>query len=292
MYYTQALTLPTLPIDGDDITADSVINITHNPNGIKDITAKVANSLRTEVNTTTYTIQPNQDVFNYVTNNTGNVTLNLPPAITQYKDITIKKNVNNAFTVTLQRAGSDTIENPSNPLTTPTATSITPIVSCGQSITLTPVGSVWWIKDIDLPNVHVRAALVAGNQSVTGGTNATIIFDNDSTGLNYDKSGSYNNANGEFIAPISGVYRTYSCLYANNNGVAGDYYMRIKYNGVSSLQKIYPNNISNSYWQIDGQAEVYLTAGQKIITEFNPQTTKVVAAGSEATFTNIDFISF
>jgi hypothetical protein len=175
MIYNQSpLTVPTYITAGEPVNASVVNRLVQNSNGLVTRVTESSNNLTVISGNSNVTITANQDVL-ILCNNTTNITVTLPPASTQYKKITIKKTANNTNTVTIQRAGSDTIEDPSNPLTTPTATSYV-LATVDSSVTYVSSGNTWRCADLYITPEAWIAPTLSGSWTNFGGGFQTIAY--------------------------------------------------------------------------------------------------------------------
>lgn len=166
MIYNQSpLTVPTYITAGEPVNASVVNRLVQNSNGLVTRVTESSNNLTVISGNSNVTITANQDVL-ILCNNTTNITVTLPPASTQYKRIAIKKTANNTNTVTIQRAGSDTIEDPTNPLTTPIATSYV-LLTVDSQVTYVSSGNTWRVADFYSPPVFCRV-YTTNNQNING----------------------------------------------------------------------------------------------------------------------------
>jgi len=149
------------------------------------------------------TITSNQGVLIYCTN-TSDITITLPTASLQsvIKPIKIKKSANNAALVTILCAGADTIENPINPLTTPTETSLI-LRSANSSVTLNSQGNTWRVLDYFYPSVVKVVAALTGFITLVANVASTVVFNSEFIDINNN----YNQSTGVFTAPYDGYYQ-------------------------------------------------------------------------------------
>lgn len=172
MIYNQSpLTVPTYITAGEQVNAAVVNRLVQNSGGLVTRVSEISNNVTVTSGNSNVTITANQDVL-ILCNNTSNITVTLPAASTQYKRITIKKTANNTATVTIQRAGSDTIEDPANPLSTPVATSYV-LLTVDSSVTYVSSGNTWRVADLYISTIIVRA-YTTNNQNVN--PSAKIYF--------------------------------------------------------------------------------------------------------------------
>jgi hypothetical protein len=158
----------------------------------------------------------NRDIFVPVSTAGGNVTITLPSAAIQARQpILIKKVSQDTNTITIQRAGADTIEDPNNPLLSPTATSITMRIP-DSGIWLFPVPSTtaWRVMYKYSPRrVGAEAFRITSNQTVTG--NFQLVQLNAET---YDDLSLYNAGTYQYTVPVKGRYLVSACLLINGGG--------------------------------------------------------------------------
>jgi len=258
MIYNQSpLTVPTYITAGEPVNASVVNRLVQNSNGLVTRVTESSNNLTVISGNSNVTITANQDVL-ILCNNTTNITVTLPPASTQYKRIVIKKTANNTNTVTIQRAGSDTIEDPTNPLTTPTATSYV-LATVDSSVTYVSSGNTWRVADLySTKNTKVKAWRT-GALALPAATYTTIVFDNEVQ----DTQNIYNTSTGVFTAPVTGEY-----LLTGHIGLfstsARDDVIALDINGTETLilhQRISNANAPTAY---SIAQQITLTAGQYI----------------------------
>lgn len=171
IYNQSALTIPTYITGGEPVNAAVVNRLVQNSGGLVTRVSELSNNLTVTSGNSDVTIIANRDVL-ILCNNTVDITVTLPAASTQYKRITIKKTANNTNTVTIQRAGSDTIEDPTNPLTTPIATSFV-LYTADSSVSYNTSGNTWRINDLYItPEAWTTPTLQNSWVAYSGGFNA------------------------------------------------------------------------------------------------------------------------
>jgi hypothetical protein len=120
----------------------------------------------------------------------------------------IKKTANNTNTVTIQRAGSDTIEDPNNPLTTPTATNYV-LRTADSSVTLISSGNTWRFNDLYFNNLFKAKATRNASQTLTTNDWTKIQF----TTEIFDYYNNYDNTtNYQYTVPVTGLYTIQSTV--------------------------------------------------------------------------------
>lgn len=206
-YNVPSLTVPTYITAGEPVNSAVVNRLVQNSGGLVDRVSQISNNLTVTSGNSNVTITANQDIL-ILCNNTTNITVTLPTASSQYKRITVKKTANNNATVTIQRSGSDTIEDPTNPLSTPTATSYV-IITVDSSITLISSGNTWRFIDFYFNNRLQAKATTTTNQSLTNASWTKINFETEVFDFNnnYDGATNYN-----YTVPITGLYEIKSTL--------------------------------------------------------------------------------
>lgn len=180
------------------------------------------------VQTANITLTANRDVYVPVNSTGGAFTVTLPDATTHTTQPIIIKKVSNDLTeITIQRAGSDTIENPYAVATTPVATSIT-LVLPGEYVALYPTGTTWRVVNYGgNPNVVYARAFRNATQSIANSGFNKIQF-------NAETSDVYNlfdsTTNFRFTCPVTGIYEI-SASVAVAPGTSSDCVASIYKNG-------------------------------------------------------------
>lgn len=235
-----------------------------------------------------HTITANTEVVVFVDASGGAVTITLPAATGQYSAITVKKIDATFNAVTVQRAGSDTIESL-------TAYALAPVTTqCilrlpDQAATFAPNGTQWRIEGSHVNNRIAYRAFRSTNISATTGT-AVIVFDNDSTAAtSWDLSSNYNTATGVFTVPIDGIYDINSLATFNNPvGASFQFYVEIFKNGTryaSGTRSTTVSAITNAEAS-NVNALVQAAAGDTIDSRYSlVGTSATIVAGSSFTYT-------
>lgn len=216
-------------ISGEEITNTSVNRQVDIPNGIEAQVALLAGSELLVTTSTTVNLVANKEVY-VVMNNTSNAVVNLPSATTAKKSIIIEKGANNYTTVTVNRAGSDTLSNPFGAVAAPVGTSFI-LYLPGESYEFVPMGTYWRVKRINLPTNQLafRAGLSVNTTIST--TPAKLAFDT-VTGTNrYNRGSFFSTVNNRFVAPFPMVATFHYSI--NLSALAADTAGSIRVNGTS-----------------------------------------------------------
>lgn len=189
-------------ISGEEITASSVNRQLDIANGIEAQVTLLAGSEYLVTTSTAVTLTPNKEIY-VVMNNTSNATVALPSALTAKKSIIIEKGASNYNIVTVNRAGSDTINNPYNSVAAPVGTNFI-LYLPGESYEFTPMGTYWRVTILNAANEKYRALAVrTTNQALGTGTVDKIQMQTET----YDLGSFYDNVtNFRFTPLINGLY--------------------------------------------------------------------------------------
>jgi len=216
--YTNALVTDT-PLTTFDLAIASRFNsITNQTNGIHSQLTRFGNSLQVSSSATSITLFQNKDVSVLMTN-TSNSTVTLPAATGQYKTILIKKAAFNNATITITRAGSDTIEDPNNPLTTPTATTFV-LYGCDDFVELEARGTTWRIVSLNRSNNIRAGAYMSTNQSLVINTYTEINFNTIESDVG-NIGGFFNTSTKRFLPLVAGTYLCSAAVYTYGSSTGG-----------------------------------------------------------------------
>jgi len=171
----------------------------------------------------------------------GNVTINLPSASgVSLQPIMIKRIDTSNNTVTINRAGSDVIEDPFNPLATPVATSFNHLILCDSWVALYPKSTAWRVIDMDLKVGNLSCYLSTSTaQSVNNITFTKLTYgvgserydpyamhdtSTNTSRITIKKSGTYIiSSNIRFADSSSGIARGFK-LTKNNTSTEFDFF--------------------------------------------------------------------
>jgi hypothetical protein len=215
---TQTLFTPGTAItNGEAVNATVTNRIVNSSGGVNDTLLQVSGYRDVLTGDSNQTVTANYDVC-YYCNNTTNITITLPPASTQLvnKNIRIIKIGNNTATVTVQRAGSDTIGNPYSLISVPVDTSFV-IYAPGEYYEYNASGNVWYALNYNFPesyfNANVRSTTF--QSAVASGTITAF-----NTELR-DPSDSWNSSTYRYTAKVSGVYNFMGHVLAQGSVATG-----------------------------------------------------------------------
>jgi hypothetical protein len=229
---TQTLFTPGTAItNGEAVNATVTNRIVNSSGGVNDTLLQVSGYRDVLTGNSNQTVTANYDVC-YYCNNTTNITITLPPASTQLanKNIRIIKIGNNTATVTVQRAGSDTIGNPYSLISVPVGTNFV-IYLPNESYEWNASGNVWYALNYSLPVSQYRCeAFRSSNQALGTGTFDRVNFNAESFDI-----GSFFDSTTNFRATplIAGVYIVnYSCVFLS--GASSNSLAHIRKNGTNT----------------------------------------------------------
>lgn len=193
---------PTIANEVSWATSDALSagNLNDHFGPLKTWTEVIDGLTRVAPTTFPYTIQQNTEVVVYVDASSGDKTVNLPAATGQYQSIVIKKTDATYNTVTIARAGSDTIESLTTNNVSPSGTSLD-IKTPDASITLVPNGTTWRIENL----YRKRNIAFSGYAN----TNQALTVSQQLVNLNaeeYDTNSNFNTTLSKFVAPVAGLY--------------------------------------------------------------------------------------
>jgi hypothetical protein len=203
----------------------------------------------------------NRDIMAAMNAASGNRFFTLPSATGQRFPITLKKVDTSSNTVTINRAGSNTIEDPANPLLSPTATSFV-LRQPDECVTLYPFGTTQWrILKHYTPELYVYAKVYASSSTAVTNTTTVITFNSES----WDYSSNYNTFTNKFTVPIDGIYELKAKIgFDNGGGSANSFYPMFYVNGTNRgrFYEVYGQSGSNTGFY--GETHLSLVAGDEI----------------------------
>lgn len=233
-----------------------VRNITVSSDGINDRLAQLTNNIKRELTNADNgaSLNQNQDTGIFCNATSGAFAITLPALSGQYKSILVKKHKDVSYnTVTINAAGSDTIQNINSPLAVFTATNFK-LTSPDQYVVFTPTTAGWEITSIKDPVVNFQADLTTGSYSVTD-TEAKLYYNNEV----YDTGGYYNPATtgvgGRHTPLIAGMYDYNAAAYFAS-GTASELILQLRKNGSPITQLSSPNVTGNAV--IETSKHVYM----------------------------------
>jgi hypothetical protein len=203
--FTNAYGTRTSATNGELATADVINRQFTVANGADAQLTLLGNSTQLISTSTSVSLIANQQVH-VVMNNTANATVTLPSASTSKKAIRIEKGANNFTTVTVNRAGSDTISNPFGAIATPVGTSFV-LYLPGETYDFIPCGTFWRVYPINVPVSQCRSevARISTNQTLTlSGSPTTFVLDWNSEVE--DIGSNFNISTDAFVVPFNGYY--------------------------------------------------------------------------------------
>lgn len=228
-------------VNGVLADATDVANLTTSSNGVNARLDDLTNNVKTELSGAD-TLTQNEDVQVFCDASGGTFTVTLPARSGQVKPIYIKVTDTSYNGITIACAGADVIEEPNNPLTTPTATSIT-LKSPNQDLILVPTSNAWRVAHIARPDVSFQAHLTTAGVTV-GNTSAKLYCNNE----DYDYGGYYDNAaagtGGRFTPLIAGRYSFTGSVYFQS-GTSSEVIAQIRINGTPISQVSSPGVTGN-----------------------------------------------
>lgn len=208
MFITPAYTNPTPIVDGPTnfIEGADVNTLFSDANQVNDTLNAIDDQRALSIATSNITLVANRDTFAPVDAAGGNRTVTLPLASAHTtQPITIKKvdggfpNSNgSAGRVIIARSGSDRIENPDDPRSTPIATTYT-LYEPDEEVTLYPVENAWRVIHAYHPNRIRFVVYHSSNQTVTSSA-SPVSFNTQSI----DYGGYF--ASNRFTPRVPGVY--------------------------------------------------------------------------------------
>jgi hypothetical protein len=202
IYNQSALTVPTYIVSGEPVDNTVVNRLVQNTGGLVTRVTELSNNQTITSGNSNVTITANRDVL-ILCNNTVDINVTLATASSQYKQITIKKIGNNAAKVNILRSGSDTIENPLNPLSTPTATTII-LYAAEETITLISFGNTYRIVDYYMGLSQKVKLFKTTAQNITGSVSTYTKLQLDSE--EEDPSNLWDTTNYRFTCNRPGEY--------------------------------------------------------------------------------------
>jgi hypothetical protein len=290
MITSPAYTAPTAIVDGSSnfIEGADVNGLFTQSGGPNDFANGIA-GIATRTISGNATLTQNVDCIVNVSAG-SNITVTLPAATGQKFGIWIKKIDQTYNTITIQCAGSDKIEDPNNPLTSPTATSLV-LRNPDAGFLIFPVGTIWRIWSRQFTNRVSCRAYNTNTAIPYGGAfpGSTIIFDT----VVYDYTNGYNNATGVFTAKIPGKYMVTGCLFVlAGSATANECYIFKNSANDSSGQNTLSQTISAAH-KLTFFGMVDLALGETIKINFSTgsATTRAMASSPADSYVNIQLIN-
>jgi hypothetical protein len=275
-------------VNGLTANATDVANLTTSTNGVNARLDDLTNNVKTEISATD-TLTQNEDVQVFCDASGGAFTVTLPARAGQVKPIYIKVTDTSYNGITIACAGADVIEEPNNPLATPTATSIT-LKSPNQDLVLVPTSNAWRLAHIAKPEVAFQAHLTTAGVTI-GNTSAKLYCNNE----DYDYGGYYNNATsgpgGRFTPLIAERYSFAGSVYFQS-GTSSEVIAQIRINGTPITQLSSPGVTGNEV--IATTKSVYLngTTDYAELWIRSATATKGILALSYVTWFQGEFVAF
>jgi hypothetical protein len=215
---TQTLFTPGTAItNGEAVNATVTNRIVNSSGGVNDTLLQVSGYRDVLTGNSNQTVTANYDVC-YYCNNTTNITITLPPASTQLanKNIRIIKIGNNTATVTVQRAGSDTIGNPYSLISVPVDTSFV-IYAPGEYYEYNASGNVWYALNYNLPTSYFNANVRSTANQISVASGTVVGFNTELR----DPSDSWNSSTYRYTAKVAGVYNFMGHVLAQGSVATG-----------------------------------------------------------------------
>jgi hypothetical protein len=284
---TQTLFTPGTAItNGEAVNATVTNRIVNSSGGVNDTLLQVSGYRDVLTGNSNQTVTANYDVC-YYCNNTTNITITLPPASTQLanKNIRIIKIGNNTATVTVQRAGSDTIGNPYSLISVPVGTNFV-IYLPNESYEWNASGNVWYCGNFSINKEAIGCTVTLGsNQAITGTQDMNF-----NTEL-YDRGGFWNTSTFRWtpIIPNGKWKATLSLLY--NSGTSARLSGLI-YKNTTTISECYTPPTADTANTINISTEITLNGTTDYI-KFGaaPAATRTVAA-LPSTYGQIEFLGY
>jgi hypothetical protein len=171
--------------------------------------------------TSNTTLVANRDVWVPVSTAAGNVTITLPAAANHTtQPILIQKVSQDTNRLIIQRAGSDTIDNPYSPLSIPITTSIE-LINPGESARLYPQPSTSYWRGVYNNNTRLVSCVVSsGSQTFANSSTTTAVQFGTGTTIS-DRTGMHSEVtnNTRFTVNVTGSYEVKAAIrFADNTG--------------------------------------------------------------------------
>jgi len=202
--YLPSLTVPADVAVSALITSSGVNNLIKNAGGLVELVTILGNKAGI-VDSASATITCTQNVTTAVFANRATAqTVQLPAWSGQRFPIFIEKSAANAAVITIQRAGSDTINNPFNSSASPVGTTFTLRIA-GESCWLIPdpTTNFWHVLMVNEALAQL-GCFVHSNATQTTVASGTIVAFNTET---YDRSNSWNNSTFRYTALVEGLFQ-------------------------------------------------------------------------------------
>ena len=202
--YLPSLTVPADVAVSALITSSGVNNLIKNAGGLVELVTILGNKAGV-VDSASATITCTQNVTTAVFANRATAqTVQLPAWSGQRFPIFIEKSAANAAVITIQRAGSDTINNPFNSSASPVSTTFTLRIA-GESCWLIPdpTTNFWHVLMVNQALAQL-GCFVHSNANQTTVASGTIVALNTET---YDRSNSWNNSTFRYTALVEGLFQ-------------------------------------------------------------------------------------
>lgn len=239
------------------------------------ISALAGGSVLSGDHTSATNITANKNPIVFINASGGNATVNLPSAGSHSLfPIWIQKTDESFNTVTINRNGSDTINNPWSPLQTAVATSIV-LRLPREGVLVYPSGTTWrsYSPTNNTGAIRFRAKLTS-NYVLTG--SSTVVQFNVVSGTNlYNIGSAFDITNYRFVAPFDGHY-----VFSTNlptSAVAIDTFGIFTKNG-THISNLDGRNNANTPLDTGGTTSVELATGDYVDVRATGNTRQVQAA--------------
>lgn len=266
-------------------SGDPVINT--KPNGLVAPLNTLANlyaGLKSSVINSNDSLTANEDSIVYVDASSNDVTITLMSVSLQDAEITIKRiDASATYTVTVQRAGSDTFEDQDSPALSPSGTSIT--LMPDESVSFFPYNNAWRITNyyfnarILRCDVYLSSASQVLGSGSSGWTKVQFNAETSDPNNNFDSTTNY-----EYTIPKTGVYSVTGDLAVSpttQSVLAGVYLDGTR----SKVCAGTPTGASSNGLFVNYSANIHATAGQKLTIFARGNSSSVTLSGGSPDFT-------
>jgi len=203
MYLPSLVVTPNI-IFNSLITSPGIDNLIKNAGGLVDLVTILGNKAGiVDSASATITCTQNQTTAVFANRATAQ-TVQLPAWSGQRFPIYIEKTAANTAVITIQRAGSDTINNPFDSSAVPVGTTFTLRVT-GESCWLIPDGltNIWHVSMVNDALTQL-SCFVHSNTSQSSVVSGTVIAFNTEI---YDRANSWNNTTFRYTALVQGIFQ-------------------------------------------------------------------------------------
>jgi len=247
-------------------SGDPVINT--KPNGLVAPLNTLANNYTALVSSyenSSTTLTANTEVIVYADASSNNVTITLPSAASQNAEITIKRlDTSTTYTVTVQVAGADTIEDLGAPALSPSSTTLT-LDSFDMSVTLFPYSNKWRVTSSHLNSKYYSCMLYKSTaQSISSGSVTPVTFGSGTEIYDYLNQHSTTTNTERITVLKAGIYQVNAYISFADSTSGGTRGVLLYKNGSTTNYEVFVQQDGTGRGRTDLTANIQLSSGDYI----------------------------